>query len=113
MNASAPQIPSIQTRASGGDVNKGQRFIARENCINEMVGRIGNRSAVANNDQTTEGIATAVDNAMWNVLAPALAGIGASSINISNEGDARGLFKAVQTQASEYYDGTRKSPLRG
>lgn len=78
-----------------------------------MVGRIGNCSAVANNDQTTEGIATAVENTMRNVLVPALADIGASSINISLEGDARGLFKVVQTQASEYYDRTRKSPLRG
>jgi hypothetical protein len=39
-------------------------FYARENGMPELVGRIGSRTAVANNDQITEGIATAVYNAM-------------------------------------------------
>lgn len=50
--------------ASGGFPTTGQMFYARENGIPELVGRIGSRTAVANNDQITQGIATAVYNAM-------------------------------------------------
>lgn len=50
--------------ASGGFPTTGQMFYARENGVPELVGRIGSRTAVANNDQITQGIATAVYNAM-------------------------------------------------
>lgn len=50
----------IPAYASGGYPNTGELFLARENGINEMVGRIGSRSAVANNDQITDAIRTAV-----------------------------------------------------
>lgn len=52
---SVPQIPML---ADGGFVDQGQLFIAREAGA-EMVGSIGRRTAVANNDQIVEGIATA------------------------------------------------------
>ena len=52
---SVPQIPML---ADGGFVDPGQLFIAREAGA-EMVGSIGRRTAVANNDQIVEGIATA------------------------------------------------------
>ena len=52
---SVPQIPML---ANGGFVDQGQLFIAREAGA-ELVGSIGNRTAVANNDQIVEGIATA------------------------------------------------------
>ena len=42
--------------ASGGFPDSGELFIARENGLNEFVGSMGNRSAVANNDQIVEGI---------------------------------------------------------
>ena len=51
----------IQSRASGGYVESGQMFLARENGIPEMVGRIGNQTAVANNGQIEEGIARATE----------------------------------------------------
>jgi hypothetical protein len=41
----------------------GEMFIARESGP-ELVGRIGNKNAVANNDQITAGIASAVYSAM-------------------------------------------------
>lgn len=50
--------------ASGGFPKKHQLFIARENGIPEMVGRIGSQTAVANNDQITEAIFKAVYRAM-------------------------------------------------
>ena len=52
---SVPQIPML---ADGGFVDQGQLFIAREAGA-ELVGSIGRRTAVANNDQIVEGIATA------------------------------------------------------
>ena len=52
-------ITPVQKFATGGFPNRGQLFIANESGP-EMVGRIGGRSAVANKDQITDGIATAV-----------------------------------------------------
>ena len=53
------QSLNVTTRASGGFPSMGEMFIARE-AGPEMVGRIGSRTAVANNDQIAEGIAAAV-----------------------------------------------------
>lgn len=47
--------PQISFMASGGFVDQGQLFIAREAGA-EMVGSMGGRTAVANNDQIVEGI---------------------------------------------------------
>ena len=49
-------IPRLE---NGGFVDRGQMFIAREAGA-EMVGSIGRRTAVANNDQIVEGIAAGV-----------------------------------------------------
>ena len=48
----------------GGYPNSGDLFFANENGIPEMVGRIGNQTAVANNDQ----IATSLTNALISAL---------------------------------------------
>lgn len=53
-------------RAGGGFPSVGEVFVARE-AGNEMVGRIGSRSAVANNDQIVAGIARGVKDAMSGV----------------------------------------------
>ena len=49
----------IRTFADGGFVDQGQLFIAREAGA-ELVGNIGNHTAVANNDQIVEGITSGV-----------------------------------------------------
>jgi len=54
---------SIPRFASGGYVDAGQLFIARE-AGPEMVGTMGGRTAVANNGQITEGIRQAVYEGM-------------------------------------------------
>lgn len=54
--------------AEGGYPETGQLFLARE-AGPELIGTIGNRTAVANNDQITEGIAVATYNAMARALA--------------------------------------------
>ena len=51
---------SPKAYAGGGFPTSGEMFIARENGIPEMVGNIGNKTAVANNDQITNAIASAV-----------------------------------------------------
>ena len=56
-----PHIP-IPTFAEGGFPEQGQMFIAREAGA-EMVGTIGRRTAVANNDQIVGGIASGVATA--------------------------------------------------
>jgi hypothetical protein len=53
--------------ASGGWPDEGQMFIARE-AGPELVGQIGRRTAVANNDQIVEGIAGGVRNANSDVV---------------------------------------------
>ena len=53
----------IPLKADGGFVDRGQMFIARESGP-EMVGNIGGKSAVANNDQIVEAISRGVSNAM-------------------------------------------------
>lgn len=56
-----PQIPTFET---GGYPDSGDLFFANENGIPEMVGRIGNQTAVANNDQ----IETSLTNALLYAL---------------------------------------------
>lgn len=57
------KVPKISFYAQGGMPDTGELYMARENGISEMVGRIGNRAAVANNDQivtaVTQGVASA------------------------------------------------------
>ena len=55
-------IPKIPLLAEGGFLDHGQMFIAREAGA-EMVGSIGRRTAVANNDQIVAGIAGGVAEA--------------------------------------------------
>jgi len=55
-------IPRVPTFANGGFPDQGELFIAREAGA-EMVGQIGRRTAVANNDQIVEGIASGVSQA--------------------------------------------------
>lgn len=53
---------NVQAYATGGFPDEGQLFIARERGA-EMVGSIGSRTAVANNDQIVKGIASGVASA--------------------------------------------------
>jgi len=55
---------SVPTFASGGFPTPGQLFVANEPGNPEMIGSIGGRTAVANNEQITEAIAVAVYNAV-------------------------------------------------
>jgi hypothetical protein len=68
-NSSIPKLSIVTVGgtkgyASGGYPEKGQYFLARENGIPEMVGSMGNQSAVANNTQIVEGIKAGVYSAV-------------------------------------------------
>ncbi len=59
--------PNVSQYATGGFPTEGEAFIAREDGP-ELIGRIGNRTAVANNDQIiagiTQGVSAGVSQAM-------------------------------------------------
>lgn len=91
-------IPQIPAFAQGGYPETGQLFLARENGINEMIGRIGNRSAVANNDQIVEAVSSGVAGAMADVM---MAFMGQSSdgaapiLEFTFKTDNETLYRAV------------------
>lgn len=94
--------------ATGGFPDTGQMFIARE-AGPELVGRIGRRTAVANNDQIVQGIASAVRSAMVGVNNPN--GGGTTRITVQNVLNG----KAIGESVIEYHNGkvkqTGHSPL--
>ena len=60
----AADVRSVTQRAGGGFVPDGQLFLANEGSAPELVGRIGNSTAVANSDQIIEGIRIGVYDAV-------------------------------------------------
>lgn len=82
--------------ATGGFPTSGQMFVARE-AGPELVGSIGSRTAVANNDQIVESVSRGVAQAVESVL-----GNGRSNVTVTLEGDAKGLFKVVQKEGRAY-----------
>lgn len=86
--------------ASGGFPTMGQLFIARE-AGNEMVGKIGNQSAVANNDQITQAISSAVYNAIVSAI-PTNADSGSNqpiTINIGGERLVDTVIKGINEKS--------------
>lgn len=61
--SNSTKVAKISGYASGGFPTVGEIFMARENGMTEFVGSMGNRAAVANNDQIVEGIAAGVSSA--------------------------------------------------
>lgn len=68
-----PQVPkiSVDWYANGGFPNKGQLFVANE-VAPEMVGTMDGRTAVANQQEITTGIANAVYPAVYNAVVAAM-----------------------------------------
>ncbi len=102
-------VPQIPTLADGGFVDQGQLFIAREAGA-EMVGSIGNRTAVANNDQIVEGITYGVREANDDVVT-AIYAIGQQVIAAMREQDSgsggsydfdRAVYEAQRRNARVY-----------
>lgn len=97
-----PKVPkvSIDWYANGGFPNKGQLFVANE-VGPEMVGTMDGRTAVANQQEITQGIANAVYPAVYNAVRAAMAE-SSNNINVTLQGDADKLFTMVQDKANSY-----------
>ena len=100
--------PSLYWYAEGGFPNAGQMFIARE-AGPELVGSIGRKTAVANNDQIVSGIESGVYRAM--VAANSSNKGGSQTIRIINQIDG----DVVGEKVIQYHNGrviqTGVSPL--
>lgn len=94
--------------ASGGFPDEGELFIAREAGA-EMVGSIGRRAAVANNDQIVEAISAGVYQAIRN----ANGGNGGNNRNttVVAQCDGKTLFKIVVDENNKVVRSTGASPL--
>ena len=93
-----PKIAKIPQLANGGFVDAGQMFIARE-AGPELVGSIGRKTAVANNDQIVSGIEAGVYRAM--VAANSTSKGGTQIIRIVNEIDG----DVVGEKVIQYHNG--------
>lgn len=100
---------SIPRLAGGGTVSSGQMFIARE-AGPELVGTIGKRTAVANNDQIVAGITNGVATANDAVVAAIYALLGAVEskdmvVNIGDDEIGRANARYVQTRGAQVNSG--------
>lgn len=87
-NSSSGGFRGISGRAEGGFVDTGELFVARE-AGPELVGSIGNKTAVANNDQIVQAVSIGVQNAI------ARSGIGSARVVIEAKGDSGGLMDFI------------------
>lgn len=111
-------IPAFDTRlinlrhismfAEGGFPNEGQLFIAREAGA-EMVGSIGRKTAVANNDQIVESVSSGV----YRAVRDAMNNQNGSNrpINVVAQCDGKNLFRIVVDQNGRVKRSTGRSPL--
>ena len=84
-------------KADGGFVSSGQMFIARE-AGPEMVGSIGGRAAVANNDQIVQAVSLGVYNAVVDAMGKTSGGSQPITVQI----DGREVFTAVRNQNNNF-----------
>ena len=95
----------FETYATGGFPEEGPFMMNR----GEIAGRFSNgKSVVANNQQITAGIASAVGPAVYEAVLSAMMQGGGNNGNITIvlEGDAKGLFKVVKKEADAYMQST-------
>lgn len=106
-------LGKIPTFATGGFPTQGQMFVARESGP-EMVGRIGGKTAVANNDQIVDAISKGVymamssaggtnEDTLYRALKRAL-----QEVDFTAVMDTDKAFKAMQKKAEDYRKRTGK-----
>lgn len=94
--------------AKGGFPETGEMFVARENGP-EMVGRMGRKNAVANNNQIIAGIRAGVYEAMVNALESSSGGDGQKTeVKVYLEGDSKKLFRVIRIEGQDYQKSTGK-----
>ena len=89
---------SFQPYAAGGFPNAGQMFVARE-AGPKLVGTIGNRTAVANNDQIVEAVSEGVYVAVMNAMRANTGDGGQAVVNVYLDG--KQLTSAVEKRQRE------------
>ena len=92
-------IPKIPTFAEGGFPKVGEFFMAREDGP-EMVGKIGNRTAVANNDQITTSITNALITALSGMNLGG--GKGTTIVNIGGRKVYEGMGDYIDSENDRY-----------
>jgi len=101
-------IPKIKQFSEGGFPNEGQLFIAREAGA-EMVGNIGRRTAVANNDQIVSAVSDGVYRAVMSAMSNKDGASGDINLTINMDGDV--VYRGVVKKNKEVVRATGKSPL--
>ena len=99
----------ITLRANGGFPSMGEMFVARE-AGPELVGRIGKKTAVANNDQIVSAVSGGVYNAMRSAMA-GMSGGGKYEIHTTVTLDGKSVGKSVVDYNNGIVRQTGKSPL--
>ena len=98
---------NIPRFASGGVVDEGQLFIARESGP-EMVGRMGNRTAVANNEQIVDGISAGVYRAVREAMGNGSKG---QPMTVVVQMNGKEMFRQVVRENNAVVRATGASPL--
>lgn len=93
---------SVKAFATGGAISSGQLFIANETAP-ELVGNIGNTSAVMNNSQIVEAVSNGVKNAILSTNG------GGQSIQLNVDGQA--LFDIIVNRNNSTVRQTGMTPL--
>ena len=106
-NLSMSSKISLPRLAEGGMVNTGQMFIARE-AGPEMVGSIGNRTAVANNDQIVESVSRGVYQAVVSAM-----GSSRGDQVVEAKVNDKVLFEVLVSRARQETVRTGHNPLLG
>lgn len=106
---SVPQIPML---ADGGFPGKGQLFIANE-AGPEMVGSIGGKTAVANNDQIVEGITYGVREANDDVVTAIYAVAQQIIAEMRNQGNGNGSGGGYDFDRAVYEANRRNARVYG
>lgn len=99
---------SVPKYATGGFPEDGIFFANHS----ELVGKFSNgKTAVANNEQITDGIRQAARDGFIDAIQSVGGFGGSSNVNITLEGDAKGLFRTVKKEWSEEANRLQQNPV--
>lgn len=97
---SGMKLGGIHARASGGTVDTGELYLARE-AGSELVGRIGSTNAVMNNDQIVSAVAQGVASAVSSVMGGGRGGASQVVFNINGKEFARAVYNDMRSVSNE------------
>lgn len=98
---------SINGYKDGGFPVSGEMFVARENGLPEMVGRIGNRTSVANNGQIIEGIKAGVYEAVMSANSQN----GGTRVSLDIRADEGIIVKKATQGIKDFFEQTGELPF--